>query len=310
MLVKHELENWNWSDFHDGWIDLVCDMVATASPEKRQKIKERVERAVAREDSKYTVSGYVDCSMAVECGGGYCWGNNYLYVWFDREGKPFYVGQAADTNRIYQFEYKTRSERFQDKIREGGCHSAMVAKHIVSGEIDKLEKNLMAYLAWKGHSLVNQRDMPSKEQLTLWNMFEKQKDRASVRKNLGDEALDLYIEWEQTMKELAPIVSVLESMIGVRWDGECAEFKPKMGQVAEKVSWNGQEKTYLEWAKEPGCSVTHATIKGRIAKGWTMAEALFTPSWSKVDGATLEERQTLYDSYRAQARAKGERMTA
>jgi hypothetical protein len=96
----------------------------------------------------------------------------------------------------------------------------MVAKHIALDEIDDLEQNLMAYLLWKGHSLVNQRDLPSPEKLALWTTFQISKNCSEVQSRLGHDVSELYWGWKKTMQKLAPAISVLDDVIGVPWEGE------------------------------------------------------------------------------------------
>lgn len=281
-----------------GLLRIFEDFVATASPEIRREIQKRVEKAVASEDKIPRGYPWVDWSKAVDLGDKYNgWGHNFLYVWLNGSGVPFYVGQARVTNRPGDFEYDTRSSEFQDVIREGGCHSVVIAKHISQKAIDDLEKGLISYFCWKGYPLVNKRDLPSTMECRMAEKLSRAGKLTLEEVFFG--ATEYDFEFER-------IFAVLSEVVGAPWGGECAEFKPKLGQQAEKISWNGQEKTYREWSKEPGVSVNHATIKSRIAKGWTIPEAIYTPSWDKVSGETREEKQCVYDSLRAQARAKCE----
>ncbi len=265
------------NEFHDGWIEVVCDLMATASPTVRNEIKMRVERAVRNEDSDCRIDGYCDCSKAVELKGHF-WGWNYLYVWLDGQGVPFYVGKGSRTNRIADFKYSTRSNEFQDRVREGGCHAVKVAKHISDKEIDYLEKSLISYLCWRGYPLVNRRDVPDREKLGLWSIFEQMDDNKDIIRTLSGTVKDCYNEWRYCMETLSPIIGVLDEVIGCTWAGECADLTPKTRKPAETLTYNGETLTYDEWGKRIGV-VEGSTIRTRVKVcGWDIDRALYTPS--------------------------------
>lgn len=63
------------------------------------------------------------------------------------------------------------------------------------------------------------------------------------------------------------------------------------------VCFNGEEHTYSVWEKDPRVSVSGATIRNRIEKlGWTIKDALFTPSVANLK-ATPQERRRIYASF-------------
>jgi len=253
-------------------------MVACASPELRKQIREEVEKRVRREDEIKVVYGYCDESHAVDLGDKRKgWGIGYLYVWLDGDGIPFYVGKAEDPSRMGQYAYKTRSEEFQNIIRKGGCHAVMVAKHIPSDRLDVLERNLISYMCWRGFPLVNVKDMPSKEKNILLSVFQCCKDVKEVQNRLGVEAQDVYLEWKANMDDLAPVIAVLDKVVGMKWEGECADLTPKEKKPPQTFTYNGETKTWGQWGKTVG--VNGSTIKIRIEKlGWPPEKALFTPS--------------------------------
>jgi hypothetical protein len=188
-----------------------------------------------------------------------------------------------------QYEYNTRSQAFKDRILEGGCHAVLVAKGISGKKVDDLEKQLITYLCWKGYPLVNVKDVPGKEKHILWTVFEKYKTKDAVRTYLGDEAVDLYDDWYIAMRALAPIITVLEKVIGSKWEGECADLAPKAKKPAATLTFNGETKTFNEWGKAVG--VHGSTIKIRIEKlGWPIEKALSTPSIQAQQRKEREER--------------------
>lgn len=264
--------------FDWGWVDVFSNMIAYASPEIRAEIQKEIQRRVRREDDAKTTYGYCDERHAADLGdkrNG--WGKGYLYVWLDGEGIPFYVGKAEDPSRMGQYAYKTRSEEFQNIIRKGGCHAVMVAKHIPGDRLDELEKNLISYMCWREFPLVNVKDMPSKEKNILWSVFQCCKNAKEVQDRLGIDASDVYWDWKQNMDELAPVISALDKVIGVKWEGECADLTPKEKKPPQTFTYNGETKTWREWGKAIG--VNGSTIKIRIEKlGWPAEKALFTPS--------------------------------
>ena len=266
------------SDFDWGWVDVFANMMAYASPDLRAEIQNEVQKRINREDDTSPIYGCCDESHAADLGDKRKgWGKGYLYVWIDGNGIPFYVGKAEDPSRMGQYAYKTRSEEFQNKIREGGCHAAMVARHIPSYRLDELERNLISYMCWRGFPLVNVKDMPSKEKNILWSVFCTCKNATEVQNRLGVDATEVYLEWKTNMADLEPVISVLDKVIGVKWEGECADLTPKEKAPPQTLTYNGETKTWGQWGKAIG--VSGGTIKSRIEKlGWPVEKALFSPS--------------------------------
>lgn len=226
-------KNYMPRDFDEGWIWNVVDMLKFASPEFREKIMDRIQHGMSFHDSQFIVDGYCDKSRAAEFGGyHYSWGENYLYVWLDNEGLPFYAGQANNLDRPAQYKCKTRSEAFKTKIAEGGCHSVLVAKHIHKDLIDEMEKKLIKYLCWRGYPIVNVKDMPPRSEMLLWTIFSSSPNTESVRVKLGDDGVDLFWSWKNDMEALKPIIDVLDSVVGQKWDGECAVLSYPSEEVA------------------------------------------------------------------------------
>lgn len=215
----------NGESYSKAWIYEVSRFIAYATPEMREEIRKSVEKWVANEDADCVVSGYCDCSKAVELGKTrYSWGPCYLYIWLDKDGKPFYAGKADGGTRMADYKYNTRSSEFQAKIAEGGCHSVKVVKHVASENIDDMERWLISYLCWKGYSLVNKKDLPSKEKMVLWSLFTKYEKYSDVVKDLGESAASLFQDWKTDMGDYAPIIMMLDGIVGVPWEGECAEL--------------------------------------------------------------------------------------
>ena len=264
--------------FDWGWVDVISDMMAYASPELREEIRKEVQKRIQWQECAGRIYGHCDESHAADLGDKRKgWGKGYLYVWLDREGQPFYAGKAVDPSRMGQYAHKTRSEEFQDRIREGGCHAVMVAKHIPDHRIDELERNLISYMCWRGFPLVNVKDTPSKEKNLIWSVFWTCKDATEVLNRLGDDAMDVYWEWKHNMDDLAPVIAVLDKVIGKKWDGACANLTPKEKKPPQTFTFNGETKTWKEWGKAIG--VNGSTIKIRIEKlGWPAEKALTTPS--------------------------------
>lgn len=277
MIMNYDgsLNQWYSEDFFYG----IARLISTATPERREKLRKEIERRVKSHDSYYVVSDYCDRSRAVELGKARReWGDCYLYVWLDKDGVPFYAGKGEVEGRDAEFKYSSRSKEFQDKIREGGCHSVMVAKHISARDIDDVEKWLIAYLCWKGYPLVNKKDVPSKETLVLWSIFTKCKDWKSVSADLGKDAAKIYSSWSTDMRDYAPIISVLDSVIGVEWTGDTADITPKERKPAETLTYKGETLTWKEWGNKIGV-VQGSTIRTRVkVLGWDVEKALYTPS--------------------------------
>lgn len=276
-------DRFNW-----GWVDVISDVIAYASPELREAIQKEVQKRVSREDESKSIYGHCDASRAADLGEKWNgWGKSYLYIWLDGEGIPFYVGKAEDPSRMGQYAYKTRSEEFQNIIRKGGCHAVMVAKHIPGDRIDELERNLISYMCWREFPLVNVKDMPSKEKTILWSVFKACKNTADVQSRLGVGATDVYLEWKADMAALAPVIEVIDEVIGVKWDGACADLSPKEKVPPQTFTYNGVTKTWGEWGKAIG--VGGGTIKNRIENlGWPIEKALSEPS---AQAKSVEERK-------------------
>lgn len=267
-------------EYNDNWIWEVSRMIAQATPEKRKKIKRAVEEQIARDDNSYCVEGYCDRSRAIELAESpCCWGNASVYVWLDKDGIPFYAGKCNDgASRMGEFKYNTRSEDFQLRIAEGGCHAVLLAKHVSPREIDEVEKWLITYLFWKGYPLVNKKDVPNRETLALWSLFQKYENRRDVTKEFDEEIGDLFRDWKTNMRDYTPIIRVLDCVVGVAWDGECADISPLNKKPPETLTYNGETRTYIEWGHHLGI-VDGATIRTRIkVLGWDVEKALFTPS--------------------------------
>lgn len=190
------------------------NFIATASPEIRAAIKKRLEDAITRFELPSETLGCADWRNTVDLGDKWQgWGPNSLYVWLDGDGIPFYAGQAVAVSRPGQFRYKERSEEFKDVIRRGGCHSVVVAKHIPSTKIDDLEQGLIAYLGWKEYPIVNKRKLPSNMEIGLAK-------RIAKAGNLSIESV--FLSQTEYESEFRAIFSVLDKVVGKKWDGECA----------------------------------------------------------------------------------------
>lgn len=77
------------------------------------------------------------------------------------------------------------------------------------------------------------------------------------------------------------------------WNGAYPEGR----YVGKTVCFNGEEKTYAQWQRDPRVKVSGATIRSRIVKGWSIEKALFTPSLTNVS-ASPAERRRIWASYR------------
>lgn len=71
----------------------------------------------------------------------------------------------------------------------------------------------------------------------------------------------------------------------------------------ETLTYGGQTKTYREWGQEQGVTVSDATIRYRIKRGWSVEDALFTPPIDKYEG-TVEERRAYFASFHEDNREK------
>lgn len=106
-----------------------------------------------------------------------------------------------------------------------------------------------------------------------------------VRRGLGECGSHASSVAESTM-----VVCIVDSLIGGLSENE--DRKPKT------VTFNGVEKTYAQWSHDPRVGVSAGTIRNRIEKqGWTVEDALFTPSLKKLAGSR-EYRREVFASYR------------
>lgn len=302
MFIDYEKGTILWPrDFDDSWTSDVARFIAYASHEERKRIKERIESYVAERDAQFIVDGYVDRSLAVDCHQRGFWGEHYLYIWLDSKGIPFYAGQSNSFTRPSECK-SNRTPQFKAKIAEGGCHCVLVAKNIHSGDINYLEQDLIAYLVYQGYELVNVKDIPSQGELVLWNMFREYTTEEDVKRAFRktaslEKVLSSYREWQMRLCEIAPIIEVLNKVIGTKWEGETATIVVKEKPKAKTIVYNGVEKTYGEWAKEPYVKVGGATIQKRIEKhGWSVEDALLTPPITKIP-VSSEERGRIFASY-------------
>lgn len=221
---------------------------------------------------------YCDISKAIDVGEEMlCWGPNYLYVWFDKSGVPFYAGKGRDTARMAQVRYKSRSDAFKAKISEGGCHSVMVAMHISDKHIDMLEKELIAYLYCAGHPIVNNKDLPDSREVVLRNLFKECRDASKASEILDADVSKKWAELSDRWYKMGEVYLLVDSLVGEKWNGKSAELKPPAFEP-RKLEYNGIKKTYAQWAKEPGVTVTGPAIRKRIENGWPVHDALFTPA--------------------------------
>lgn len=191
-------------------------MMATASPEIREEIMKRVQRAIECEDHCGITEPHVDWSKAVDLGDKYDgWGHYFLYVWFDSEGTPFYAGQGVDSRRPGQYTSSQRSEEFKNVIRRGGCHSVVVAKHIPKSKIDNMERQLIRYLYWRGYPVVNKKDLPSTIERRL--MLE-------TCGHTGKSIDSVFLSQPEVESGFKRVLKVLEEVTKTPWKGKCAEI--------------------------------------------------------------------------------------
>lgn len=191
------------------------DFIVQASPKVREEIKKRVEKAIANEDRfNGWAKPYVDWSRATDLGsmlGG--WGPHYLYVWLNGNNVPFYAGQARDRRRVEHFTSTTRSQRFKDIVRKGGCHAVVVAKHIPGSKINDLERGLIAYLKWEGYPVVNDKDLPSQRECSM---------AKRVAKAGNFTMQQVFLSGTEYENDFAKIFAVLNEALCVGWTGEYA----------------------------------------------------------------------------------------
>lgn len=304
MFYKNDGAESRMGNYSYAWVRPIAECFRYASPEIRKEIYTRIEKEIEYEEKRIkslTEVSYCDMSHVVDMAQYNGWGPNYLYVWLDEKGWPFYVGKGRETSRLLQYEYKTRSVAFQEKIRKGGCHVCMIAKNISDGDIDAWERELIAYLYCSGYKLLNEKDKPNSEQVIMRNMFMRCQDAEKVSRSVGYDVAALWEEYEQLAEDLSEVYKVLEEIIGAIWTGGCADLTPKEKKPGKTLIYNGIEKTYAEWAKEPGVTVTVGAIRTRVEKnGWSPHDALFTPSLQAIRG-TPEEKRRIWDSYREKA---------
>ena len=225
---NHKYQN---GEFNWNLIDLFAEMVATAPKEIRRDIEKAVRVQIRRQESEgknTDLIPYCEYERAVEMGESWWgWGPFNLYVWFDKNQKPFYVGQSENATRISEFKYKTRSKEFQHKVREGGCHAYLVARHIPGNMIDRLEKALIAYLTWKKCSLVNKRDVPTRLELATISLFEVAEGRVKIRETLGEDFEQEYVEHCHVWGKMRPVFDLVETLMEEKWEGGVAELPQK-----------------------------------------------------------------------------------
>ncbi len=197
---------------------MFIDFVGTAPDDVRQEIEKQMQKGLRLYSRHY--DSYCDSSHSVSLGHYWRgWGDNLLYVWFNSEAMPFYVGKAKyHTSRPTDVKYRTRSVEFQNVVRGGGCHVAIIATNIPDSKIDELERDLIAYCAWKQYPLVNKRDLPSVREVKM---------AVDMSKRTGNTIEDLFLsqidfEYESEMKS---IFDVLKNKVGVSWTGEYAELE-------------------------------------------------------------------------------------
>lgn len=208
MLI--EQDNYDWS-----FMRVFVDFVATASPEIREEIYRELAMAIRREDDPCrTTQEHVDWNHMVDLGdkhGG--WGRNYLYVWLNDDGMPFYVGQCTNTVRPGTYKYQSRSRDFQEVVKRGGCRAVVIAKHIPKSKIDDLESELISWFCWNEYPLVNVRCVPSKKEIALAK-------RISNHSNVALETV--FLEQTEYKDEMRAIFSALGKVIGVTEIAVCA----------------------------------------------------------------------------------------
>lgn len=204
-------------EYSSGLMRMFTDMIATASPEIREEMRRRFETEITRHERWMGLTkNFVDLSKAVDLGDFHKgWGSNYLYIWLNGEGVPFYAGQAKDRDRVSQFSSTTRSEAFKNVVRNGGCHAVVVAKHIPDSKINELERGLIAYLKWEDYPIVNNRDLPSPMECSMAKRI------AKVGKSTMKQ---VFLSHTQYKTDFTKIFTVLDGVVGVEWIGECATF--------------------------------------------------------------------------------------
>lgn len=88
--------------------------------------------------------------------------NNYVYVWKDKYGEPFYVGKGTGNRYI---DCTNRCQAFVVKVSvEDGCYSTIVADNLSSTEALKKESEIITELIGSGCCLFNIDQNPNGQQ--------------------------------------------------------------------------------------------------------------------------------------------------
>lgn len=207
-------------DYNFGYMWMFEDFIVQASPEIREEIKKRVEKAIISDERWHKwARPHVDWIRAVDLGDAYKgWGPNYLYVWLNSENIPFYAGQSKDRDRAGHFTSSTRSEKFKDVVRKGGCHAVVVAKHLPDSKINDLEQGLIRYFKWKDYPIVNDKGLPSQ---TECSMAKKLAESGSCSME------QVFLDETEYANDFAKIFAVLDEAASSEWTGECAVLLEK-----------------------------------------------------------------------------------
>lgn len=198
------------------YMRMFTDFIVTASPDIREEISKEVRKVLSHSDpSERKYEGYCRKDDAVNLGDKYDgWGPNILYVWFNGDGEPFYVGQSKYfKSRPTDIKYRTRSEEFQAVVRKGDCHVEVVAMYIPDSKIDDLEKELIRYLSWEDYPLVNKRDMPTKTEKDLAH---------KICKYSGTSVADTFLSQTEYKDEMRKLLPIVRGLVGKVWLGESA----------------------------------------------------------------------------------------
>lgn len=260
-------------DYNWGMMNFVSEFLLYASPEIQEEIRRQVEKEAKWRKTKRDIVAHTDWRHFVDLGDKYHgWGKNFLYIWLNGENLPFYVGQAQNKDRPGQFKYNTRSSEFQDVIRQGGCHAVVVANHIPDSKINDLEMELLAYLCWKEYPLVNAMGAPRAAECRLARKFQ------DACKTTLEEVFLMQTEYKD---EMSALFSVLEKVIGVPWEGACADMTPpdlKKMYAERVVYWdiNGERKPAAKYCEERGKNYGR-TVKLMERYGLTPEQATSLP---------------------------------
>lgn len=262
-------------DYDWGYMGFVKDFILSASPEILEEIRREVEKEAKwklRKNDRCII-GHVDWRHYVDLGDKYSgWGKNFLYIWLNKDNVPFYVGQAKNQDRPNQFKYKTRTPEFQEVIRQGGCHSAVVALHIPDSKINDLEMELLAYLCWKEYPIVNNMGIPRATECRMARRFQ-EFNKTSLE--------DVFLMQTEYKDEMTKIFSVMEKVIGMPWEGECADMTPpdlKKIYDERTIYWEiqGERRPAAEYCEERGKSYGR-TVKLMERYGLTPEQATALP---------------------------------